>query len=152
MGTFPRGNIRFPIMQWGRTVQHGWFLEVACQKWASPARSWGFFHNQLNIIEAEGLFYDDFVLDWTRKHEKRDFEELVCQVNSYPCMRCFSVKLKIIGKLCFIIFPANGHFFAILWFLCIVWYVVATSSWIFTPNFETLCGFKGYILLDAMQC
>ena len=22
-----------------------------------------FFHNQLNIIEAEGLFYDDFVLD-----------------------------------------------------------------------------------------
>ena len=52
-------------------------------------------------------------------------------------------------------------FFVIFWFLCIVWYVVGTSSCIFTPNvekcgfkylFETPCGFKGFILLDVMQC
>ena len=31
--------------------------------------------------------------------------------------------------------------FVILWFLCIVWYDVATSSWIFTSKVEK-CGFK----------
>ena len=38
-------------------------------------------------------------------------------------------------------FSCKWSFFVILWFLCIVWYVVATSSWIFTPNVEK-CGFK----------
>ena len=53
-------------------------------------------------------------LDWTRKHENKDFEELVCQVNSCPCICLFSMKLKIIGKFCFIIFRANDHF----WLFC----------------------------------
>ena len=61
-------------------------LEVACQKWANLARSQGFLQNQLDITEGEGLFYDDFALDSTRKHEKNDFEEFVCQVNCVlPC-------------------------------------------------------------------
>ena len=42
---------------------------------------------------------------------------------------------------------------------CIVWYVIATSSWIFTPNLEnvtsniyfgTPCGFKGSILPEVI--
>ena len=41
---------------------------------------------------------------------KRISKSLFCQVNSCPCMCWFSVKLKIIGKFCFIIFRANGHF------------------------------------------
>ena len=52
------------------------------------------------------------ILFWTEqiKHEKKDFEVLVCQVNSYPCTCWFSMKLKIIGKFCFIIFRSNSHF------------------------------------------
>ena len=42
--------------------------------------------------------------------------------------------------LCIIIFCANEHFWLFCIF-CIVWYVIATSSWIFTPNVEK-CDFK----------
>ena len=61
------------------------------------------------------------ILFWTEqiKHEKKDFEVLVCQVNSYPCTCWFSMKLKIIGKFCFIIyyllFSIVLSFFVILW-------------------------------------
>ena len=51
-----------------------------------------------------------------------------------PCMCWFSVKLKIVGKFCFILFLDQMFIFVILWFLCTVWYVIATSSWIFMPN------------------
>ena len=40
-------------------MQNGRFLGVACQKWACPARSKGFLHNQLNIIE--GGFFSTFI-------------------------------------------------------------------------------------------
>ena len=82
------------------------------------------------------------ILFWTeqKNHEKKNFEELVCQVNSCPYMCWFSMKLKIIGKFCFIIFRANGHFLLFFVF-CIVWHVIATSSWIFIPNVEK-CDFK----------
>ena len=39
-------------------------------------------------------------------------------------------------KILLYFFSCKWSFFAILWFLCIVWYVVAASSWIFTPNIE----------------
>ena len=54
------------------------------------------------------------ILLWIEKNEKKDFEELVCQVNSCPCMCWFSMKLMIIGKVYFIIFRANGQF----WLFC----------------------------------
>ena len=38
-------------------------------------------------------------------------------------------------------FRVNGHFWLICVFFFIVWYVTATSSWIFTPNVEK-CDFK----------
>ena len=62
-------------------------------------------------MEGEELFYNDFALYWTRKHEKEDFEELVCQVKC-PRMCWFSMRLKIKGKFCFITFRANGHFWS----------------------------------------
>ena len=51
------------------------------------------------------------ILFWIeQKNMKKDFEELVCHINSCPCMCWFSMKLKIIGEFCFIILRANGHF------------------------------------------
>ena len=62
------------------------------------------------------------------------------------------MKLKIIGKFCFVSFPANGHFLlfcvVFFFFFCIVWYAIATSSWIFTPNVEKY-NFK-YLFRDLM--
>ena len=85
------------------------------------------------------MFYDYFSLDWTRKSEKKDFKELVCQVNPCPCLCWFSMKMKIIGKFCFII--ANSHFLLFCVFLLHCLVCLATSSWIFTSNVEK-CDFK----------
>ena len=75
----------------------------------------------MNII-GEGLFYDNFALVRTRKQEKRNLEELACQlVNSCPCMCYFTMKLKIIGKFCSIIFMQTaipGYF--VVSFHCLV--------------------------------
>ena len=57
------------------------------------------------------------------------------------------MRLKVIGKFCFIVFRANVHFLLFCVF-CIVWYVIATSSWIFTPDVEK-CDFK-YLFWDPM--
>ena len=56
-------------------------------------------------------------------------------------------------------FRVVGHFWS-FYFFRIVWYVTATSSWIFTRNvekcdfnyFETPCGFKVSILPEVIYC
>ena len=44
-------------------------------------------------MKEEGLFYNDVALDWPRKHEKEDFEELVYLVTLCPGMCIFPMKL-----------------------------------------------------------
>ena len=43
-----------------------WLISRSClskMSYICPARSLGFHQNQLNVIEGEELFYDNFVLD-----------------------------------------------------------------------------------------
>ena len=73
----------------------------------------------------------------------------------------FSMILKVIGKFCFIIFHANGHFLLFcVFFFCNVWYVIATSSYRYLPQlqknvtsniyFGTPRGYKGSILPEVI--
>ena len=76
-----------------------------------------------------------------KKTGEKDFEELVCQVNLCPCTCLFSMKLKIIGKFCFIILRANDHFWLYRVFLhCLVCHSYS-YSWIFTPDVQK-CDLK----------
>ena len=93
------------------------------------------------------LFYADFALDWTRKHEEKDFEELVCQVNSCPWMCWFSAKLKIIGSFYFITFRANDLFWLFCDF-CIDWCVIA-NSW---KMWLQLIILRPYVVLKDLFC
>ena len=43
-------------------------------------------------------------------------------------------------------FSCKWSFFAILWFICTVWYVVASSSRIFTPSIEKCQWLQIFIL------
>ena len=61
------------------------------------------FKSNWILLKEKGCFI--MIMLWI-EHEniKKYFEGLVCQVNSYSCMRCFSMKLKIILSFCFIVF------------------------------------------------
>ena len=53
---------RFPMIQWGKTVQHG-LISRSCLSKMSLSNSFLRISSQPNIIEGEGLFYAEFALD-----------------------------------------------------------------------------------------
>ena len=55
-------------------------------------------------------------------------------------------KIEGYRKVLFYYFPCKWSFFG--FFFCIVWYVIAISSWIFTPNVEK-CDFE-YLFWDSI--
>ena len=82
------------------------------------------------------------ILFWTEQENMKKGFRRACLLGKFISLHVllFS-EIEDYRKILLYYFSCTWSFFAILWFLCIVWYVVATSSWIFMPNKEK-CGFK----------
>ena len=119
-----------------------WLISRSCLSKMSQSSSFlGIFSQSTDYYRSRRIVLWWFCSGLNKKTWDKGFRR-ACLSGKFVSMHVrFSLKLKIIRKILLYYFSCKWSIFAILWFLCIVWYVVATSSWIFMPNIEK-CGFK----------